>query len=106
VFGCISPWNFPLAIYTGQVAAALAAGNTVVAKPAEQTPLTAAYATGLCCRPACRPMRLHFVPGDGAQVGGALTRDPRLAGVCSRAPPTPRGSSSDRWRRDPARSAR
>ena len=43
VFGCISPWNFPLAIYTGQVAAALAAGNTVVAKPAEQTPLTAAY---------------------------------------------------------------
>ncbi len=81
VFGCISPWNFPLAIYTGQIAAALAAGNTVVAKPAEQTPLTAAYATGLLLQAGVPPEALHFVPGDGAQVGGALTRDPRLAGV-------------------------
>ncbi len=80
VFGCISPWNFPLAIYTGQVAAALAAGNTVVAKPAEQTPLTAAYATGLLLQAGVPPAALQFVPGDGA-VGGALTRDPRLAGV-------------------------
>jgi RHH-type transcriptional regulator, proline utilization regulon repressor / proline dehydrogenase / delta 1-pyrroline-5-carboxylate dehydrogenase len=81
VFGCISPWNFPLAIYTGQVAAALAAGNTVVAKPAEQTPLTAAFATGLLLQAGVPPEALHFVPGDGATVGGALTGDPRLAGV-------------------------
>jgi RHH-type proline utilization regulon transcriptional repressor/proline dehydrogenase/delta 1-pyrroline-5-carboxylate dehydrogenase len=81
VFGCISPWNFPLAIYTGQVAAALAAGNTVVAKPAEQTPLTAAYATGILLQAGVPPDALHLVPGDGAEVGGALTRDPRLAGI-------------------------
>ena len=81
VFGCISPWNFPLAIYTGQVAAALASGNTVVAKPAEQTPLTAAYATGLLLQAGVPPEALQFVPGDGAEVGGALTKDPRLAGV-------------------------
>jgi len=81
VFGCISPWNFPLAIYTGQVAAALAAGNTVVAKPAEQTPLTAAYATGLMLQAGVPANVLHFVPGDGGEVGAVLTRDPRLAGV-------------------------
>jgi RHH-type proline utilization regulon transcriptional repressor/proline dehydrogenase/delta 1-pyrroline-5-carboxylate dehydrogenase len=81
VFGCISPWNFPLAIYTGQVAAALAAGNTVVAKPAEQTPLTAAYATALMLQAGVPPEALQFVPGDGAEVGGALARDPRLAGI-------------------------
>src|SRR5688572_7399097 len=81
VFGCISPWNFPLAIYTGQVAAALAAGNTVVAKPAEQTPLTAAYATGLMLQAGLPAEVLQFVPGDGATVGAALTRDPRLAGI-------------------------
>jgi len=81
VFGCISPWNFPLAIFTGQVAAALAAGNTVVAKPAEQTPLTAAYATGLLLQAGVPPAALQFVPGDGGVAGAALTRDPRLAGV-------------------------
>src|SRR6185312_15684940 len=81
VFGCISPWNFPLAIYTGQVAAALAAGNSVVAKPAEQTPLTAAYATGLLLQAGIPATALQFVPGDGGEVGAALTRDPRLAGV-------------------------
>ena len=81
VFGCISPWNFPLAIFTGQVAAALAAGNTVVAKPAEQTPLTAAYATALMLQAGVPPAALQFVPGEGADVGAALTRDPRLAGV-------------------------
>ncbi len=81
VFACISPWNFPLAIYTGQVAAALAAGNTVVAKPAEQTPLTAAFATGLLLQAGIPPEALQFVPGDGAEVGAALTRDPRIAGV-------------------------
>jgi len=81
VFGCISPWNFPLAIYTGQVAAALAAGNSVVAKPAEQTPLTAAYATGLLLQAGIPATALQFVPGDGGEVGAALTRDPRLAGI-------------------------
>jgi len=81
VFGCISPWNFPLAIFTGQVAAALAAGNSVVAKPAEQTPLTAAYATALLLQAGVPPAALHFVPGEGAEVGAALTRDPRLSGV-------------------------
>jgi RHH-type proline utilization regulon transcriptional repressor/proline dehydrogenase/delta 1-pyrroline-5-carboxylate dehydrogenase len=81
VFGCISPWNFPLAIFTGQIAAALAAGNTVVAKPAEQTPLAAAYATGILLQAGVPPEALHLVPGDGAEVGGALTRDPRLAGI-------------------------
>jgi RHH-type proline utilization regulon transcriptional repressor/proline dehydrogenase/delta 1-pyrroline-5-carboxylate dehydrogenase len=81
VFGCISPWNFPLAIYTGQVAAALAAGNAVVAKPAEQTPLTAAYATGILLQAGVPPEVLQFVPGEGGEVGAALTRDPRLAGV-------------------------
>jgi RHH-type proline utilization regulon transcriptional repressor/proline dehydrogenase/delta 1-pyrroline-5-carboxylate dehydrogenase len=81
VFACISPWNFPLAIYTGQVAAALAAGNSVVAKPAEQTPLTAAYATGLLLHAGVPPGVLQFVPGEGGEVGAALSRDPRLAGV-------------------------
>ena len=81
VFACISPWNFPLAIYTGQVAAALAAGNAVVAKPAEQTPLTAAYATGLLLQAGVPAEVLQFVPGDGGEVGAALTRDPRIAGV-------------------------
>jgi RHH-type transcriptional regulator, proline utilization regulon repressor / proline dehydrogenase / delta 1-pyrroline-5-carboxylate dehydrogenase len=81
VFGCISPWNFPLAIYTGQVAAALAAGNAVVAKPAEQTPLTAAYASGLLLQAGVPSEVLQFVPGDGGTVGAALTRDPRLAGI-------------------------
>jgi len=81
VFGCISPWNFPLAIYTGQVAAALAAGNAVVAKPAEQTPLTAAYATGLLLQAGVPADVLQFVPGEGGEVGAALSMDPRLAGV-------------------------
>jgi RHH-type transcriptional regulator, proline utilization regulon repressor / proline dehydrogenase / delta 1-pyrroline-5-carboxylate dehydrogenase len=81
VFGCISPWNFPLAIYTGQIAAALAAGNCVIAKPAEQTPLTAAYATGILLQAGVPPEVLQFVPGEGGEVGAALTRDPRLAGV-------------------------
>jgi RHH-type proline utilization regulon transcriptional repressor/proline dehydrogenase/delta 1-pyrroline-5-carboxylate dehydrogenase len=81
VFACISPWNFPLAIFTGQVAAALAAGNTVVAKPAEQTPLVAAQAVRLLLQAGVPPQALHFLPGDGAQVGGRLVADPRVAGV-------------------------
>jgi RHH-type proline utilization regulon transcriptional repressor/proline dehydrogenase/delta 1-pyrroline-5-carboxylate dehydrogenase len=80
-FACISPWNFPLAIFTGQVAAALAAGNTVIAKPAEQTPLVAAAAV-CCLHEAGIPGDvLNFLPGDGATLGEPLTADPRLAGV-------------------------
>jgi RHH-type proline utilization regulon transcriptional repressor/proline dehydrogenase/delta 1-pyrroline-5-carboxylate dehydrogenase len=81
VFACISPWNFPVAIFTGQVAAALAAGNAVVAKPAEQTPLTAYTATRLLHEAGVPNEVLQFLPGDGATIGGALVRDPRLAGV-------------------------
>jgi RHH-type proline utilization regulon transcriptional repressor/proline dehydrogenase/delta 1-pyrroline-5-carboxylate dehydrogenase len=81
VFVCISPWNFPLAIFTGQVAAALAAGNAVIAKPAEQTPLTAALAIQLLHAAGVPPRVLQFLPGEGAAVGAALTRDPRVAGV-------------------------
>ena len=65
VFVCISPWNFPLAIFLGQVAAALVAGNTVVAKPAEQTPLIAALAIALLHEAGVPKMALHLVPGDG-----------------------------------------
>jgi len=81
VFACISPWNFPLAIFAGQVAAALAAGNAVVAKPAEQTPLTAALAVQLLHAAGVPPQVLQFLPGDGGTIGAALTRDPRIAGV-------------------------
>ena len=80
VFVCISPWNFPLAIFTGQVAAALAAGNAVVAKPAEQTPLVASEAVKLLHRAGVPGTALHLVPGDG-KVGGLLTADPHVAGV-------------------------
>ena len=81
VFACISPWNFPLSIFTGQVSAALAAGNAVLAKPAEQTPLTAALAVNLLHTAGVPPAVLQFLPGDGATVGAALTRDARIAGV-------------------------
>ena len=81
VFACISPWNFPLAIFIGQVSAALAAGNGVAAKPAEQTPLIAAEAVRLLHEAGIPTGLLHLLPGDGARVGGALTRDPRIAGV-------------------------
>ncbi|MFY8123317.1 MAG: bifunctional proline dehydrogenase/L-glutamate gamma-semialdehyde dehydrogenase PutA, partial [Silanimonas sp.] len=81
VFVCISPWNFPLAIYLGQVAAALAAGNSVIAKPAEQTTLVAFAATKLLHEAGIPEDVLQFLPGDGATVGAGLTRDPRVAGV-------------------------
>jgi RHH-type proline utilization regulon transcriptional repressor/proline dehydrogenase/delta 1-pyrroline-5-carboxylate dehydrogenase len=80
VFVCISPWNFPLAIFTGQVAAALAAGNAVVAKPAEQTPLVATEAVRLLHAAGVPASALHLVPGDG-RVGALLVGDRRLAGV-------------------------
>ncbi len=81
VLACISPWNFPLAIFTGQVAAALAAGNAVLAKPAEQTPLIAALAVGLMHRAGVPRAALQFLPGDGATVGARITAAPGLAGV-------------------------
>jgi RHH-type transcriptional regulator, proline utilization regulon repressor / proline dehydrogenase / delta 1-pyrroline-5-carboxylate dehydrogenase len=80
VFVAISPWNFPLAIFVGQIAAALLAGNTVVAKPAEQTPLVAAAAVRLFHRAGIPSSALHLVPGDGP-IGACLVADPRIAGV-------------------------
>lgn len=81
VFVCISPWNFPLAIFLGQVSAALAAGNAVIAKPAEQTNLIGFAAVKLLHEAGIPEAALQFLPGDGATVGAALTRDPRVAGV-------------------------
>ncbi len=80
-FACISPWNFPLSIFAGQVAGALAAGNSVLAKPAEQTPLIAAAAVRLLHQAGVPANALHLLPGDGPKIGNALFADPRLAGV-------------------------
>ena len=77
---CISPWNFPLAIFTGQVAAALAAGNTVLAKPAEETPLIAAQAVAVLHEAGVPADALHILPGTG-EVGARLVADPRTRGV-------------------------
>jgi RHH-type proline utilization regulon transcriptional repressor/proline dehydrogenase/delta 1-pyrroline-5-carboxylate dehydrogenase len=81
VFACISPWNFPLAIFTGQIAAALAAGNAVLAKPAEQTPLIAAEAVRLFHKAGLNPDLLALVPGRGETVGAALVSHPGIDGV-------------------------
>ena len=81
VFACISPWNFPLSIFTGQIAAALAAGNAVIAKAAEQTPLVAAAAVRHLLAAGIPGDVLHLLPGDGETVGAALVADPRIAGV-------------------------
>ena len=80
VFVAISPWNFPLAIFLGQVTAALMAGNTVVAKPAEQTPLIAAEAIRLLHEARVPASALHLVAGDG-RIGGILVTHPDIAGV-------------------------
>jgi RHH-type proline utilization regulon transcriptional repressor/proline dehydrogenase/delta 1-pyrroline-5-carboxylate dehydrogenase len=80
VFACISPWNFPLAIFSGQIGAALSAGNAVIAKPAEQTPLIAHLAVALLLKAGVPVSALQLLPGDG-RVGAALTRDPRIGGV-------------------------
>ncbi len=82
VFVCISPWNFPLAIFLGQVTAALAAGNTVIAKPAEQTCLVGYRAVQLAHEAGIPKEALQFLPGTGASVGAALTSDERIGGVC------------------------
>jgi RHH-type proline utilization regulon transcriptional repressor/proline dehydrogenase/delta 1-pyrroline-5-carboxylate dehydrogenase len=81
VFVCISPWNFPLAIFTGQIAAALVAGNSVIAKPAEQTNLIGHRAVRLLHEAGVPPQVLQFLPGEGGTVGQRLTSDPRVAGV-------------------------
>ncbi|HEX3538426.1 MAG TPA: bifunctional proline dehydrogenase/L-glutamate gamma-semialdehyde dehydrogenase PutA [Stellaceae bacterium] len=81
VFACIAPWNFPLAIFTGQIAAALAAGNAVIAKPAEQTPLIAAAAVRHLLAAGIPGDVLHLLPGAGESVGAALVGDPRIAGI-------------------------
>ncbi len=79
-FAAISPWNFPLAIFTGQIAAALAAGNPVIAKPAEQTPITAFLAVHLLHEAGVPKTVLHLLTGAG-KLGEALVKDPRIAGV-------------------------
>jgi len=81
VFACIAPWNFPLSIFIGQVAGALAAGNSVLAKPAEQTSLVAAAAIRLLLEAGVPGEVLHVIPGDGARIGKTLLADNRLAGV-------------------------
>ncbi|MBS1189781.1 MAG: putA [Rhodocyclaceae bacterium] len=78
---CISPWNFPLSIFAGQVAAALAAGSPVLAKPAEQTPLVAAFAVGLFHGAGIPPAALQLLPGPGESVGAALAADPRVGSI-------------------------
>jgi len=80
VFAAIAPWNFPLAIFTGMAGAAMAAGNTVLAKPAEQTPLIAALAVHLCHQAGIPDDVLQLLPGDG-KVGAALTAHPLVTGV-------------------------
>ena len=99
VFACISPWNFPLAIFTGQIAAALAAGNAVIAKPAEQTPLIAAAAVRLLLAAGIPGDVLHLLPGD--RRGGRRARwSPIRASPASPSParPRPRARSTSRWR--------
>lgn len=82
LFTCISPWNFPLAIFTGQIAAALAAGNGVLAKPAEPTALTAFLAVKLLHQAGVPTEALQLLPGTGTTVGAGLTSDARINGVC------------------------
>lgn len=82
IFTCISPWNFPLAIFTGQIAAALVAGNGVLAKPAETTPLIAGFAVKLLHEAGVPANSLQLIPGPGPVVGHVLTSSPEVGGVC------------------------
>ncbi|MGI9292553.1 MAG: bifunctional proline dehydrogenase/L-glutamate gamma-semialdehyde dehydrogenase PutA, partial [Pseudomonadales bacterium] len=82
VFACISPWNFPLAIFTGQISAALAAGNAVLAKPAESTPLIAHFAVQLLYQAGVPQTSLHLLLGPGIEIGAAITANPNVSGVC------------------------
>ena len=97
---CICPWNFPLAIFTGQVAACLGAGNAVIAKPAEQTPLIAARAVELMHAAGVPAAALQLLPGDGPAVGGPLTAAPGIAGVVfTGSTEVAQDRSTGRWRR-------
>jgi RHH-type proline utilization regulon transcriptional repressor/proline dehydrogenase/delta 1-pyrroline-5-carboxylate dehydrogenase len=80
VFACISPWNFPVAIFTGQIAAALAAGNAVIAKPANATPLVAARTVSLLHEAGIPVEVLHLLPGSGERIGASLSGDERVGG--------------------------
>ncbi|WP_166418323.1 bifunctional proline dehydrogenase/L-glutamate gamma-semialdehyde dehydrogenase PutA [Cochlodiniinecator piscidefendens] len=82
IMACISPWNFPLAIFTGQIAAALAAGNGVVAKPADPTSITASIAVRLIHEAGVPVTALQLLPGRGSVVGARLTSDERVKGIC------------------------
>ena len=82
VFTCISPWNFPLAIFTGQIAASLAAGNAVLAKPAEKTPIIASLAVKLLHKAGVPKPALQLLPGQGHLIGAKLTSSPLVKGVC------------------------
>lgn len=82
IFTCISPWNFPLAIFTGQIAAALSVGNGVVAKPAESTSLIAHFAVELLYRGGVPKDVLSLVPGLGHEIGPVVTSHPKISGVC------------------------
>ena len=82
VISCISPWNFPLAIFAGQVLASLAGGNVVIAKPSGQTALIASRAVELMHEAGIPQAAIQLLPGSGSTVGSALTSDPRIAGVC------------------------
>src|SRR5690606_37449903 len=81
VFVCISPWNFPLAIFLGQITAALMSGNTVIAKPAGQTPLVATYAIRLLHQAGIPVEALHLLITSGRLINEHLLTDPRIAGV-------------------------
>ncbi len=81
VFFCISPWNFPLAIFTGQITAALASGNAVIAKPADPTPLVGAYAVRLMHEAGVPVDVLHLLNGRGSKLGAAVVSDERIIGV-------------------------
>jgi len=91
IFVCISPWNFPLAIFTGQIIAALVTGNTVVAKPASQTVLIAQYAVNLTHQAGFDKDTVHLVPASGQDVSAHCLTHPKLAGVCFT------GSSETAW---------
>ena len=82
LIACISPWNFPLAIFTGQIAAAMAAGNGVIAKPADPTPIVANFAVMHLHAAGVPRSVLQLLPGRGSVVGARLVADPRISGVC------------------------
>ena len=82
LIGCISPWNFPLAIFTGQLSAALAAGNGVIAKPAERTPITANIAIRLLHEAGVPTTAMQLLPGAGSIVGSKMSSDSRIKGIC------------------------